>query len=136
MAGSESQSFTQLAPLGPTSAMVPVKQPAPPRGTSAGNRAEAAAEMDAMSRLLLPPTPSSESREREDGVLGDGSGDADGRFFLPLGGMAATPLEVSVRFKNFEPCVLEEDEHESNRRRLERQPAGPGKRGGAGGGER
>jgi hypothetical protein len=53
MAGSESQSLPpQLALLGPTPATVPAKQPAPPRGTSVGNRAAAAA--DARSRLPLP----------------------------------------------------------------------------------
>uniref|UniRef100_A0A0A9A6L8 Uncharacterized protein n=1 Tax=Arundo donax TaxID=35708 RepID=A0A0A9A6L8_ARUDO len=96
MADSESQSLPSppwLPFLRPTSATVPAKQPAPPRGTSAGNRAAAAAAMDERSRLLPPPPESRE--EREGGVRGDGCGDAAGCFFfLPLGGMAAASGEL------------------------------------------
>lgn len=89
MAGSASQSLPsppQLLPLETTSETVPAKQPAPPRGTSAGYHAPAAAAVDKTSRQ--PPVP---SRARERGVRGDGCGDTDGFFFLPFEDMAAVP---------------------------------------------
>jgi hypothetical protein len=71
---------------------VPAKQPSPPRGTSAGNCAAAAAATDGRSTLLSPspvPEPAA-ADERDGGVRGDGRGDADGFFFLPLeGGITA-----------------------------------------------
>ena len=90
MEGSASQSLPsppRLPPLETTSETVPAKQPTPPRGTSAGYRAAAAAAVDERSRMQ-PPVP---SRAREGGVRGDGCGDADGFFFLPFEDMAAVP---------------------------------------------
>jgi len=89
MAASESQSLPKRPPrlpsLGATSVTVPAKQPSPPRGTSAGNCAAAAAAMDGRSTLLSPsPVPEPAAEERDGGVRGDGRGDADGFFFLPL----------------------------------------------------
>jgi len=105
IAASESQSLPKPAPplplLGATSATTPAKQPSPPCGTSAGNRAAAAAAMDGRSTPPLPSPPPLRPQLRtleslaewEEGVRGDGCGDAAGcccGLLLPLeGGMAA-----------------------------------------------